>query len=110
MKKVFSIFTKDLKHCFISGNPHVHLHHIFEGERNRSKCEEDGYLIPLKYDLHEFSSFSAHVDKNFNNQLKVLCQEHWISTGKTREQFIAKYGQWWSFDGPRPAWMNKVKF
>lgn len=102
-----SVFTDDLGHCFITGSPYVHIHHIMEGERNRSLSEEDGFILPLRYDLHNLAKDSAHIDKNFNNQLKIMCQNYWLNTGRTKEEWIHRYGQWWIYDGPLPAWMQK---
>ena len=47
MKKLWSVFTKDMDHCYFTGSPYVERHHIF-GKYNKEKSEARGFIIPLR--------------------------------------------------------------
>lgn len=32
-KKLWSVFTDDMDHCYFTGSPYVERHHIFEGRQ-----------------------------------------------------------------------------
>lgn len=51
MKKLWSVFTKDMDHCYFTGSPYVERHHIF-GKYNKEKSEARGFIIPLRPELH----------------------------------------------------------
>ena len=50
MKKLKSIFTDDMNHCFFTGSPTAERHHVF-GAFNRARCEKYGFIIPLRLAL-----------------------------------------------------------
>lgn len=45
-KKLKSIITKDLEHCYLCGAPDPQIHHIFNGAMKR-KSEKYGLIMPL---------------------------------------------------------------
>ena len=94
MKKLYSVFTGDLSHCIITGSPNVHLHHIFPGSR-RKQSERYGFVVPLRYDLHEFGTHSVHENPNagLDLKLKQMAQEYWESHYGNRRAFIETFGK-----------------
>ena len=50
MKRLWSIFTEDMDHCYYTGSNVVERHHIFYsmGGEKKKPCEEYGYVIPLQ--------------------------------------------------------------
>lgn len=92
-----SIFTKNLKKCYITGNDkNIHIHHIF-GAANKTNCEEYGFIIPLTDVYHNMSDNSIHFNKNWDLEIKLKCQDYWINElHKTEEDFIKIFGKWWT--------------
>lgn len=89
-----SVLTDDLRHCIITGSPRVHIHHVFGGS-NRKLSEEDGFIIPLKPELHNLSDFGIHFNREMDLNYKRLCQNYFEQNIGTREQFISRYGKSW---------------
>ena len=91
---IYSVFTVDLSHCIITGSPNVHLHHIFPGSR-RKQSERYGFVVPLRYDLHEFGTYSVHEKPNdgLDLKLKQMAQEYWESHYGDRQAFIETFGK-----------------
>lgn len=91
---IYSVFTGDLSHCIITGSPNVHLHHIFPGSR-RKQSEKYGFVVPLRYDLHEFGTYSVHEKPNdgLDLKLKQMAQEYWESHYGNRRAFIETFGK-----------------
>lgn len=50
-KKLKSIITKDLDHCYFCGAPEAQIHHIFNGSMKR-KSEKYGLIMPLCMNHH----------------------------------------------------------
>ena len=46
-KKLWSVFTDDMDHCYFTGTYPVERHHIF-GSSNRKNSEKYGFVIPLR--------------------------------------------------------------
>lgn len=94
VKRVWSVFTDDMGHCFITGSPNVHIHHIFPGSR-RKVSERYGFTVPLVYYLHEFGKDSVHENPNdgLDLKLKQMAQEYWESHYGNRKAFIATFGK-----------------
>ena len=52
-KRLWSVFTDDMDHCYFTGSPYVERHHIFESRKGfKKKSERRGFAIPLRPDLH----------------------------------------------------------
>ena len=92
-KKRKSVLTDDLEHCFLTGSPVVHIHHVFGGP-NRALSEEDGFIVPLHPSLHNMSGGGVHFDRDLDLYFKRLCQTEFEKTG-SREAFIRRYGKSW---------------
>ena len=96
MKKLWSVFTEDLRHCYFTGTSHVHIHHIFPGSR-RKLSEKYGFVIPLAVDLHEFGFDSVHENPNrgLDLRLKQMAQTYYESHYGTRDEFLSEFGKSW---------------
>ncbi len=95
-KKLCSVFTNDLEHCYFTGSPVVERHHIFGGA-NRKKSEIYGFVIPLRPDLHPNG-----VHYNPRNllgitdlKLKQMAQTYYEEHNGTRESFREIFGRSW---------------
>lgn len=93
-KKLWSVFTDDMEHCYFTGTPYCHRHHIFYGPY-RNKSEEYGFVIPLASQLHEFEPESVHGNPNqgLDLQLKQMAQKYFEEHYGTREEFIKIFGK-----------------
>lgn len=93
-KKLWSVFTDDMEHCYFTGTPYCHRHHIFYGSY-RNKSEEYGFVIPLASQLHEFEPESVHGNPNqgLDLQLKQMAQQYFEEHYGTREEFIRIFGK-----------------
>ena len=95
-----SIFTDDLSVCYITGDKesdttHIHPHHIFGGPRKRLS-ETYGFILPLRSDWHEGTTYSIHEDRALDLKYKAMCEKYYINTlHKTKEDWISEFGQWW---------------
>lgn len=96
MKKLWSVFTDDMEHCYFTGLPEPHRHHIFYGSR-RKISEEYGFVIPLAPHLHEFGKCSVHEHPNsgLDLRLKRMAQEYFENHYGSREEFIEVFGKSW---------------
>lgn len=72
----YSLFTDDLEHCIICGQPNVNLHEIFGG-RNRSNSIKYGLVIPLCTKRHHNQIEKKGI--HFDNVLK----DEWHKKGQT---------------------------
>lgn len=90
------MFTDDMDHCYYTGTPYVHRHHIFYGPL-RSKSEKYGYVIPLAHWLHENAPESVHMNPNhgLDLELKQMAQRHFEEHHGSREDFRAEFGKSW---------------
>lgn len=91
-----SIFTEDLKTCFISQRTdNVEIHHIFSGSRKHFS-EKYGFILPLTSDWHTQAPYAIHRDRELELYYKRKCQEYWIDVlHKTEEEWIKECGKWW---------------
>lgn len=94
MKRLNSIFTDDMDHCFFTGSPDVERHHVFGGF-NRKRSEQYGFIIPLRKDLHPNGVFAGKQAKKLDLYMKQECQEWYEKNIGTREQFIQEFGRNW---------------
>lgn len=93
-KRLKSVFTDDMEHCYFTGTPNCHIHHIFYGTR-RKKSEQYGFVIPIACDMHENAPDSVHENPNhgLDLHLKQFAQEYYESNIGTREQFRKEFGK-----------------
>lgn len=96
MKRLWSIFTKDMDHCFYTGSNVVERHHVFYGMGGEKKkpCEEYGYVIPLRPDLHPNGVCATEYARTvLDLHLKQECQRDFESKHGTREEFMEIFGR-----------------
>ena len=98
-----SIFTDDLSVCYITGDKasdtvKIHPHHIF-GASNKKNSEKYGFILPLRSDWHEGTSYSIHEDRVLELKFKTLCEEYYITTlNHSKEDWISEFGKWGEID------------
>ena len=95
-KKLWSVFTEDMEHCYFTGSPNCHRHHIFPGTR-RKASEKYGFVIPVAAQLHEFGPDSIHENPNrgLDLRLKQMAQTYFEEHNGTREEFRDIFGKSW---------------
>ena len=61
----------------------------------RKQSERYGFVVPLRYDLHEFGKDSVHENPNagLDLKLKQMAQEYWESHYGNRQAFIETFGK-----------------
>lgn len=95
MKKLFSVLTDDLEHCYLCGSNVVAIHHVFFGP-NRSKSEKYGFILPLHPRWHTESNDAVHRgNRKLDIQLKQLAQTYYEEHIGTRAEFIIEFGKSW---------------
>lgn len=92
MKKLWSVFTDDMEHCFYTGSAPVERHHIF-GAAYRKKSESYGFVIPLRPDLHPNGACAGKDASDIDNQLKRMAQKYYEAHYGTREEFTKEFGK-----------------
>ena len=92
MKRLFSVFTDDMDHCFFTGYAPVERHHIFGGS-NRIKSEKYGFVVPLRPDLHPNGVFAGKDANIIDQKLKKMAQAYYENHYGTREQFRQEFGK-----------------
>lgn len=91
-KRLWSVFTDDMDHCYFTGSPCVERHHIF-GASNRDRSEKYGYVIPLRPDLHPNGSCAGKDAKKIDKKLKDMAREHYLQNHGTLDEFIQEFGK-----------------
>ena len=92
MKRLHSVFTDDMDHCYFTGIAPVERHHIFGGS-NRKRSEEYGYVIPLAPQLHPNGVHATEDAKTVDEVLKRMAQEHFEEHHGDREDFRKLFGK-----------------
>lgn len=86
-KKLWSVFTDDMDHCYFSKSPVVERHHIFGGY-NRKRSEEYGYVVPLHPRLHPNGAQAGPGWQKIDLKLKQMAQK----TSRNKRRFY--HGIW----------------
>lgn len=96
MKRLKSVFTSDMDHCYFTGLPEPHIHHIFPGSRRRLS-EKYGFVIPLAPYLHVCAKGSVHEKPNhgLDLQLKQKAQRYFEENIGDRDDFREIFGKSW---------------
>lgn len=95
MKKLFSVLTDDLEHCYLCRSNVVAIHHVFGGS-NRKLSEKYGFLLPLHPRWHTDSNDAIHRgNRALDLQLKQLAQTYYEDNIGTRSEFIIDFGKSW---------------
>lgn len=94
--KYWSIFTDDLKTCYISGTTYrVHPHHVFGGSR-KALSEKYGFILPLTATLHEGTKESIHENRAFDLDMKQQCYKYYLEHIGTKEDWLREFGKIWA--------------
>ena len=81
-----------MDHCYICGNTRsLETHHCIHGTASRKKADQDGLTIRLCHRHHyEVHNGNSKLDL----KLKKLAEREWlVFYGKTKEDFIKRYGK-----------------
>lgn len=92
MKKLLSVFTDDMDHCYFTGYAPVERHHIFGG-CNRKNSEKYGFVIPLRPDLHPNGALAGKNSAEIDLKLKQMAQRYFEEHYGTREDFRRIFGK-----------------
>ena len=92
MKRLWSVFTDDMDHCYFTGAVPVERHHIFGGSRKKAS-EKYGFVIPLRPDLHPNGAQAGSNSKKIDMKLKQMAQEYFEANCGTREDFRRIFGK-----------------
>lgn len=91
-KKLWSVFTDDMDHCYFTGHAPVERHHIFGGA-NRKNSEKYGFVIPLRSDLHPNGVSAGRKAKEIDTKLKQMAQKYFEEHYGTRDDFRGVFGK-----------------
>ncbi|MGC4018370.1 MAG: phosphoenolpyruvate carboxykinase [Muricomes sp.] len=91
-----SVFTNDMEHCYFTGTPYCHRHHIFYGSRKKLSEDYD-FIIPIADYLHENFPGSVHDNPNHGLDLKLkqMAQAYFEENIGTRDKFRSIFGKSW---------------
>lgn len=93
-KRLWSVFTEDMDHCYFTGSNVVERHHIF-GAAYKKKSEIYGFIIPLRPDIHpngaSFNPPSGFEDIDL--KLKQMAQTYYEEHHGSREEFRRLFGK-----------------
>ena len=92
MKKLWSVFTDDMDHCYFTGTSPVERHHIFGGS-SKAASEKYGFVIPLRPDLHPNGVHAGPHSKEIDTKLKQMAQEYFEANYGTRDDFRRIFGK-----------------
>jgi hypothetical protein len=91
-KRLTSVFTDDMDHCYFTGKSPVERHHIF-GASNKKHSEEYGYILPLSPELHPNGASAGKQAKEIDTYIKQMAQRHFEENHGTREDFRRIFGK-----------------
>ena len=91
-KRLWSVFTDDMDHCFFTGYPGVERHHIF-GSSRKEASEKRGFVIPLRPDLHPNGVMFDRRNKDIDSRLKQMAQTYYEEHYGSRAEFIKEFGK-----------------
>ena len=93
MKKLHSVFTDDMDHCYFTGSPYVERHHIFGGNKAKKQSEIRGFVIPLRPDIHPNGvHFNQRENAGMDKKLKRMALDYYLEHYGTIEQFRKEFG------------------
>lgn len=95
MKRLWSVFTNDMDHCYFTSIAPVERHHIFGGNPNRKNSEKYGFVIPLAPDLHPNGVHAGKDAVDIDLKLKQMAQMYFEEHYGTRKKFREVFGKSW---------------
>ena len=89
-KKLTSVFTDNMDVCIFTKSNVVERHHIIgKTRRNKELCEEYGFIVPLRPDLHpNGASADDRYREQIDNYLKKMAQEYFEAHYGDREEWM----------------------
>lgn len=87
-KSRFSVFTKDLEHCYLCGRKKEELHEIFAG-RNRKNSMKYGFVLPICHKCHSHIQNNAHFSRVWYKKGEL----YWINNIDSKNEFINVFGK-----------------
>lgn len=91
-KRLWSVFTDDMDHCYFTGTAPVERHHIFGGV-NRKNSEKYGFIVPLRPDIHPNGVYAGQSAKLIDLKIKTMAQEYFEREYGTRDDFRRIFGK-----------------
>lgn len=91
-KRLTSVFTDDMEHCFYTGNAPVERHHIFGGSRKEAS-ERRGFIVPLSPQFHPNGAHVCQAAAIIDDCLKKMAQKYYEEHYGTREEFREEFGK-----------------
>lgn len=92
VKRLKSVFTDDMDHCYFTGTAPVERHHIFGGA-NKKNSETYGFIIPLRPDLHPNGVYAGKNAHEIDVKLKKMAQAYFEREYGTSEDFKSIFGR-----------------
>lgn len=84
---------QDTRECYITGDTQgLHRHHIYFGNPNRRRSEENGFWVWLRWDWHNGARYGVHFSRDLDLRLKRACQEK-FEERHSREAFRRLIGK-----------------
>ena len=92
MKRLRSIFTDDMDHCYFTKSALVERHHIFSGAL-RKKSEKYGFVVPLHPTMHPNGVHfkPTQENKQIDRKLKAMCQKYYEEHIGTHEDWMREF-------------------
>lgn len=92
MKRLWSVFTDDMDHCYFTGCAPVERHHIFGGS-SRAASEKYGFVVPLRPDLHPNGVRAGRDAPQIDRRLKQMAQRYFEDNYGSRDEFRQIFGK-----------------
>lgn len=99
-KKLYSIFTADLEHCYECGKPHAQIHHMMNSA-NKAKAEKYGLILPLCINHH------TGADGVHTNPEKMLKMKQMAQDGFEAVYYGEHYGEPDAEEDARRLWIKE---
>lgn len=94
-KRLTSVFTDDMDHCLFTGTSPVERHHIIgKTKENKRLCEQYGFIVPLRPDLHpNGAQADIRYAKQIDTYLKQKAQRYFEEHYGSRAKFVQLFGR-----------------
>ena len=94
-KRLTSVFTCDMDHCIFTGSAEVERHHIIgKTKENKRLCEQYGFIVPLRPDLHPNGARAdIRYAKQIDTHLKQMAQRYFEDHYGSRAKFVQLFGR-----------------
>ena len=87
MKKLRSVFSDDMDHCYFTGTSPVERHHIFGGS-SKAASEKYGFVIPLRPDLHPNGVHAGPHSKEIDTNTVRLSISYFNNNNPTKGKYF----------------------